>query len=319
MTQLAPMPGNVVSWPPRAADVLAHLRHPDRPRLLELRHAVKDWARTFLTGRGFLEIDSPAFGPPVEEYGDLHFGIDIPDGRTLFLNHSPQFFKQAMIAAGYERCFQFAHCFRWEALDPNRTDQLRGLVQLDFEMRTEDDTEVRTVAEDLVTGLCDHLAIPCARPFPVLDGVECLKRYGTESPKLSDRQGELYPVWVVRSPLYDPRSADRPTPLRHPMARPTVDPLDPAVNLGSARTFSYDLVIAGSEIAGGALRVHDARAQEALLRAFRLPVEKFELLLEILADAPPHGGIAFGLDRLVSAVGGAGDVTKVNAFPQWII
>ncbi len=306
-------------WPPEAAGVLAHLRQPERRRLLQLRHGIKDWCRVYLSDLGFLEVDSPSFGPPIEEYGDLHFGIKLPDSRTLYLNHSPQFFKQAMIAAGYGRCFQFAHCFRWEDLDPGRTDQLHGLVQLDFELETDDDALVRTIAEDLVTGLCDHLGIACARPFLILDGKECLEKYGTESPQLAGGGGELCPVWVVRSPLLDPRTAHPLTPLRHPMARPTRDPLGPRADLLNARTFSYDLVIAGSEIAGGALRVHHPDAQRALLELFGLRVAEYGILLEILQDAPPHGGIAFGLDRLVSALSGAGDVTQVNAFPQWII
>src|SRR5260370_31497769 len=98
-----------------------------------LRHVVKDWSRTYLRRHGFLEVDSPSFGPPIEEYGNLHFDVTLPDGRQMYLNHSPQFFKQAMIAAGYGRCFQFAHCFRWEELDPTRTAHLHGLVRLDFE------------------------------------------------------------------------------------------------------------------------------------------------------------------------------------------
>lgn len=317
------MPDSPVSitrtWPPDAAGVLAHLRRPERSRLLRLRHATKDWCRSYLGDLGFLEVDSPSFGPPIEEYGDLHFGVTLPDGRTLHLNHSPQFFKQAMIAAGYGRCFQFAHCFRWEELDLGRTDQLHGLVQLDFELETDDDAFVRRLAEDLVTGLCDHLGIACARPFPVLDGKECLERYGTESPEITGADGELFPVWVVHSPLLDPRAAGSVSPLRHPMARPTEDPLGSRSALLDARTFSYDLVIAGSEIAGGALRVHDPAAQRVLLKLFGIPIAEYEILLDLLQDAPPHGGIAFGLDRLVSALGGTGDVRQVNAFPQWII
>lgn len=317
------MPAGVSSWPPRAGDVLRHLRAPERKRYLRLRHDVKQLSRDYLSRLGFLEIDSPSFGPPLEEYGNLHFGIDVPDGRRMWLNHSPQFFKQAMVIAGYDRCFQFAHCFRWEELDPERTDQLRGLVQLDLELTTTSSAEVRALSEGLVLHLCEQLRVPCRRPFPVLDGAECLTEYGTENPYLPTENDELSPVWVTRSPLIDPRhsaKAGERRPLRHVMAKPAVDPRGLGdEELGEVRTESYDLVVRGSEIAGGALRVHDAAMQGYLLELFALPPSDFAILLELLRSARPHGGIAFGLDRLVTQLASAADVTEVNAFPQWII
>ena len=316
------MPQFGIAWPPTAADVVTHLRKPALLENLRWRSRVKQVARDVLTGLDFVEIDSPTFGPPIEEYTKQQLGTHTPDGRDLYLNQSPQFFKQAMVVHGFDRIFQFAHCFRWEEIDPARKDQVRGLVQLDLEMATDEPATVRSTVEHLVTSLCDRFDISCPRPFPVLDAVECMQRYGTDKPYFPHKDGELNFSWVVDFPFFEERGAQRRPPGRHIFCRPWRDPRalsDPA-ELSALRTMSYDLVVNGQEVAGGDVRINDAALLEYVIEFFGLPRDSFQILLDTLGNAArPHGGIAIGLDRLVMNIAGAEHILDVNAFPQWII
>jgi len=131
------------------------------------------------------------------------------------------------------------------------------------------------------------------------------------------------PIWVVDFPMFN-WDADREgwTANHHPFTRP----FDEHVALmdsdpGQVLSYSYDLVMGGLEIGGGSLRIHDADLQMAALRAVGLSEddasEQFRFLLDALAyGAPPHGGIALGLDRLVMLLAGKDSIRDVIAFPK---
>jgi aspartyl-tRNA synthetase len=308
-------------WPPTADEVIGHLRKPGVLDNLRWRSRVKREAQGLLAEMGFVEIDSPSFGPPIEEYTHQQIGTRTPDGRDWYLNQSPQFFKQAMVVHGFDRVFQFAHCFRWEELDPTRTDQVRGLVQLDLEVAVADAQSVRDIIESLIAGLCERVGIQCPRPFPVLDAVECMAEHGTDKPVLPQEEGELRFAWVVDFPFcVEVEGRPRP-PGRHIFCKPHRDirGLGPE-EISTLRTHSYDLVVNGQEVAGGDIRINNASQLAAVIDFFGLPPEGFQILLDVLGDdARPHGGMAIGLDRLVMNLAGAKHILDVNAFPQWII
>ena len=127
-------------------------------------------------------------------------------------------------------------------------------------------------------------------------------------------------VWVVDWPLLE-RSpgGERWDPLHHPFTAPAgeFDPDDP----GSARALAYDLVWNGQEMGGGSIRIHNADVQQKLFAALGIDAEeaeaRFGFLLEALRyGAPPHGGIAYGLDRIVQRLAGADSIRDVIAFPK---
>jgi aspartyl-tRNA synthetase len=308
------------NWPPTAQEVVGHLHKPGILENLRWRSKIKHEASNWLTEAGFIQIDSPAFGPPIEEYTQQQIGTRTPDGRDFYLNQSPQFFKQAAVVHGLDRVFQFAHCFRWEDIDPGRTDQVRGLVQLDLEMAASEAAEVRQVVEQLVCALCDRFGIGCPRPFPVLDAVDCVARYGTDKPALPREEDELRFAWIVDFP-FCVRDDGRAKPPRHIFCKPhrPVRSAD-AAELHALRTHSYDLVVNGQEVAGGDIRINCSDELSAVIDFFGLQRDGFQILLDVLGpDARPHGGIAIGLDRLVMNLAGATHILDVNAFPQWII
>ena len=135
--------------------------------------------------------------------------------------------------------------------------------------------------------------------------------------------GEWAPLWVVDWPMfeYDP-DAKRWEALHHPFTAPAVD--DPEAlraDPESALSQAYDMVLNGTEIGGGSVRIHTPEMQQAAFDVLGVPreaaEEKFGFLLEALKyGAPPHAGIAFGLDRLVMLMAGADSIREVIAFPK---
>jgi aspartyl-tRNA synthetase len=136
-------------------------------------------------------------------------------------------------------------------------------------------------------------------------------------------QAGWQPVWVVDFPMFEwDADADRWVALHHPFTSPREDHLallekDPGACLSRA----YDLVLNGSEIGGGSIRIHREEVQEQVFKLLGIGEEeareKFGFLLTALKfGAPPHGGIAFGLDRLVMLMAGAGSIREVMAFPK---
>ena len=131
------------------------------------------------------------------------------------------------------------------------------------------------------------------------------------------------PLWVVDFPMFEKDAANkRWTALHHPFTAPSVDDSEALrADPGNALSRAYDIVLNGSEIGGGSIRIHDQSMQSAVFELLDISKEeaeeKFGFLLEALNyGCPPHGGIAFGLDRIVMLMAGAESIRDVIAFPK---
>lgn len=135
-------------------------------------------------------------------------------------------------------------------------------------------------------------------------------------------EGEWKPLWVVDFPMFEfDEGEGRWTALHHPFTAPKFEGDSIEVNPGTALSRAYDIVLNGSEIGGGSIRIHRRAVQEQVFNLLGIEKqeadEKFGFLLDALKyGCPPHGGLAFGLDRLVMLMSGASSIRDVMAFPK---
>lgn len=135
-------------------------------------------------------------------------------------------------------------------------------------------------------------------------------------------QGEWAPLWVVDFPMFEWDEKDnRWFALHHPFTAPKCTLEELKKDPGAAISRAYDMVLNGTEIGGGSVRIHQTEMQDAVFKLLGIGDEeaqqKFGFLLNALKyGAPPHGGIAFGMDRLVMLMSGATSIREVMAFPK---
>ncbi|MGB2680557.1 MAG: aspartate--tRNA ligase [Candidatus Competibacter sp.] len=135
--------------------------------------------------------------------------------------------------------------------------------------------------------------------------------------------GDWAPLWVVNFPMFEwDEQGRRWNALHHPFTAPRIeDPVELRANPENCLSRAYDMVLNGTEIGGGSVRIHRPEMQSAVFELLGIEAEEARVKFGFLLDAlklgcPPHGGIAFGLDRLVMLMVGAKSIREVMAFPK---
>ena len=132
---------------------------------------------------------------------------------------------------------------------------------------------------------------------------------------------EWAPLWVVDWPMFEKTSDGGITAIHHPFTAPSCTAAELEADPLAAQSIAYDMVLNGCELGGGSIRIHQGDMQKAVFRCLGISdeeaEEKFGFLLNALKfGAPPHGGLAFGLDRLIMLMTGTDSIREVIAFPK---
>ena len=185
-------------------------------------------------------------------------------------------------------------------------------------------------SDDLQKNMCEILGVNDGDIlFMIGDNLSVtLNALGQLRVAIAKREGltnkdDFKPVWVTEFPMFEyDEGADRFIAMHHPFTAPREEDVD-MLDSDPSNTLSrgYDLTLNGYEIAGGSIRIHSPKVQEKVFSLLGLSreeaIEKFGFLVEALTyGAPPHGGIAFGFDRLVMLLAGTENIRDVIAFPK---
>ncbi len=132
---------------------------------------------------------------------------------------------------------------------------------------------------------------------------------------------EWAPVWVVDFPMFELTSEGNLTSLHHPFTAPSLSAEELVKDPTKALSRAYDMVLNGTELGGGSIRIHDAKVQRAVFDVLGISEaeaeEKFSFLLDALSlGCPPHGGIAPGIDRIVMLLANEKNIREVTMFPM---
>jgi aspartyl-tRNA synthetase len=228
--------------------------------------------------------------------------------------------------AGVERYFQLAHCFRDEDL---RGDRQFEHTQIDMEMSFVTEQEVRAIVEEMMI----HVVESCGKrvlqkPFPTYTHEEAIAKFGSDKFDMrpDPKDPDLFAfAWVTDFPLFEfDEEEKRYTFAHNPFSAPKPEheqALMEGRDFGSLRAQQYDLVCNGFELASGGVRISKPAVQRKVFEIMGLSEaeteERFGHLIRAYEyGAPPHAGIAPGLDRLVMLLAGEKDIREVIAFPM---
>jgi aspartyl-tRNA synthetase len=304
-----------------------YLRRKKMKENLISRYKIIKFLRDFLDKEGFTEIETPILTRGTPE-GAREFIVPsrIHQGKFYVLPQSPQQFKQLLMIAGFEKYFQVCRCFRDE---DTRNDRQPEFTQLDLEMSFIEEKDIFKLVEKMMLSLIRKL-FPNKKitqiPFPVISFNEAISKYNTDKPDLrkdKNDQDELAFCWIYPRPLFEYSETEKKiVSAHHPFTSPMEKDLeilekDPLKVMARA----YDLVLNGNEIAGGSIRISQKDLQFKIFKILNLKEneikEKFGHFLKAFDwGVPIHGGIAFGLDRLIMILLNEENIREVIAFPK---
>jgi len=310
------------------------LRHERMKNNIIMRSKVLHSIRNFLFEKGFTEIQTPILSKSTPEGArDYLVPSRIHKGKFFALPQAPQQYKQLLMISGIEKYFQIAPCFRDEDA---RADRSPGeFYQVDIEMSFIEQEDIIKLTEEMFTKMI-HKLFPkkhiTQTPWPRLDYEKIMKEYKTDKPDLrKDKKDpdELAFAWILNFPLFVNQTNENEkfigannqwAPSHNMFTRPQEKDLPLLdTNPGKVKSCQHDLVLNGTEIGGGAMRIHSSSIQEKIFNLIGLKErqkKQFGHFLRALQyGTPPHGGIAPGLDRFLSILLNEKNIREVIAFP----
>ncbi len=312
----------------RLRDRYIDIRRPRLQKNLRMRHKVMKLIRDELDKQSFAEIETPILTKSTPEGArDYIVPARLYPGKFYALPQSPQQYKQLLMVGGLERYFQIARCMRDE---DTRGDRQPEFTQLDMEMSFVTEEDVMNVTEklliEIVTKLYPEKKIQ-KTPFPRIDYKEAMEKYGSDRPDIRENKEDpnvLAFCWVVNFPFFEKTDEGTWTFTHNPFSAPKPEHKEALMekkNIGEILTAQYDIVLNGFEIGGGSIRNHEPEALRKVFEVLGYEDERIEsnfghMLKALASGAPPHGGIAWGFDRLMMLLQGEPNIREVIAFPK---
>lgn len=304
------------------------LRRPRMQKNIRNRHKVIKLIRDILDKEGFIEVETPLLTKSTPE-GSRDYVVPsrLENGKFYALPQSPQQYKQLLMSAGVEKYFQIARCMRDE---DTRGDRQPEFTQMDMEMSFVEQEDVMEINEktliEIVKTIYPQKEIQ-EIPFPRMTYKEAIEKYKSDKPDIRKDKNNpnlLAFLWVVDFPFFEKDDKEGWTFTHNPFSAPQLQFMENLINkkdIGSILTTQYDITLNGCEIGGGSIRNHKPEALKKVFEILGHAPEKIEqnfghMLKAFSYGTPPHGGIAWGLDRLIMFLENEPNIREVIAFAK---
>ncbi len=295
---------------------------------LIVRHNVVKFIRDFLSAEHFTEIETPMLTKSTPE-GARDFVVPsrLHPGKFYALPQSPQQYKQLLMVAGLERYFQIARAMRDEDL---RGDRQPEHTQLDMEMSFIERDDFLELFERMLVAMVKAVFPEKTIqeiPFPRISYKDAMEKYQSDKPDLRKDKNDpnlLAFCWIVDFPFFEKTEEGGWTFVHNPFSAPKPEFLPDLLgkkNIGGIVANQYDIAMNGWELGSGGIRNNTPEAIEAVFEVMGYSKEeineKFGHMIEAYKyGAPSHGGIGFGVDRLIALLMGEPNIREVIAFPK---
>ena len=303
------------------------LRIPKKKAIFKVQNQIETAFREFFKSNYFEEIHTPKLTHSGTEGGSEVFTVNYFN-RRAFLSQSPQFWKQMMVGAGFERVFEVGYAYRAEL--HNTWRHLNEYVSLDVEMGfIKDETDLMNIEEKFLNYLYRHLKETCSEELKLFN-VELpdelkipriplakvqeilLKEFNKKSPVGNiDNEGEA----LFHKYIKDKYNTDFVFLTEYPSAKRPMYAMECEDN--AEITKSFDLIFKGVEITTGGQRIHDYEMLKAKMERMGIKIEDFDFYLDTFKyGMPPHGGFAIGLERITMQILNLGNIREAALFPR---
>lgn len=302
------------------------LRHEKKNAIFRIQHIIVEGFREFLSREGFIEIFTPKIVAEGAEGGTALFKLDY-FRKDAYLAQSPQFYKQMMVAAGYERVFEIGNFFRAEEHDTAR--HLNQFTSMDLELAfIEDEQDIMDIEEEMLKHIINKLELEGARCFKILNvdipkilapipriEFEYAARVLKENYNKIVTDNDLDPEGerLLSEYAKEKYNSEFIFVTNYSRKKRPMYTMPKGIN----GTRSFDLIFKGTEITSGGQRIHD---YDMLVESFEikgLNYENFSSYVNVFKyGVPPHGGLAIGLERLLALLLGINNIRETSAFPR---
>ncbi|MBS5950554.1 MAG: aspartate--tRNA(Asn) ligase [Clostridium sp.] len=298
------------------------LRHPKINAIFKVQNLIVNLFREFLNKEGFTEINTPKLVKEGAEGGTEVFEVKYFEEKA-YLAQSPQFYKQMMVASGFERVFEVGHAYRAEEHNTNR--HLNEYISMDLEMGfIEDESDIMDLEENLLKYIIETLKISGKEYLELLqvelpainnkiprikfeEAINILK----ENYNKNDLEGDLDPEAekLLCKYVKENLNSDFVFLTNYPRKKRPMYTMP----LGEEGTHSFDLLFKGIEITTGGQRIHDYKMLVENMKCKGLNPNNYDNYLEIFKyGMPRHGGLAIGLERITAKLLGLENVREAT-------